>query len=82
VFDAEYGVQIIVVLDDHAGAQLGCRDRHRLNQSPSNKCGFADGRACPEQAKRAEGRAGHIFRRTRGPNSRFYTPCRRKKTFP
>ena len=30
VLDAEYGVQIIVVLDDHAGAQLGCRDRHRF----------------------------------------------------
>jgi hypothetical protein len=27
-------VQIIVVLDDHAGTQLGGRDRHRLQQSP------------------------------------------------
>jgi hypothetical protein len=29
-------VQIIVVLDDHAGAQLRGRDRHCLEQSPSN----------------------------------------------
>jgi len=35
VFDAEYGMQIIIVLDDHAGAQLSGRDRHCLKQSPS-----------------------------------------------
>ena len=35
VLDAEYGVQIIVVLDDHAGAQLCGRDRHCLKLSPS-----------------------------------------------
>jgi hypothetical protein len=29
VFDAEHGVQIIVVLDDHARTHLGGRDRHR-----------------------------------------------------
>src|ERR1700733_105056 len=40
VFDAEYRVQIIVVLDDHAGTQLGGRDRHCLKQSPSNKRGL------------------------------------------
>jgi hypothetical protein len=40
VFDGEYGVQIIVVLDDHAGAQLRGRDRHCLKPSPSNKCGL------------------------------------------
>jgi hypothetical protein len=35
VFDAEYRVQIIVVLDDHAGTHLGGRDRHRVKKSPS-----------------------------------------------
>src|SRR5208337_4660657 len=35
VFDGKYGVQIIVVLDDHAGAQLRGRDRHCSKQSPS-----------------------------------------------
>jgi len=34
VFDAEDGVQIIVVLDDHARTKLGGRDRHRLKESP------------------------------------------------
>jgi hypothetical protein len=34
VLDAENGVQIIVVLDDHAGTKLGGRDRHRLKNSP------------------------------------------------
>ena len=29
VFDAEHGVQIIVVLDDHTGTELCGRDRHR-----------------------------------------------------
>jgi hypothetical protein len=28
-------VQIIVVLDDHAGTHLGGRDRHRVKKSPS-----------------------------------------------
>jgi hypothetical protein len=35
VLNGEYGVQIIVVLDDHAGAQLRGRDRHCSKQSPS-----------------------------------------------
>jgi hypothetical protein len=72
VFNAEYGVQIIIMLDDHAGAQLGGRDRHCLKLSPS-KMRFAE---------LTEGGAGHIFRRTRGPNLRFYTPLARKETFP
>src|SRR5580704_11153094 len=37
VFDGKNRVQIIVVLDDHAGTQLGGRDRHRLEPSPSFK---------------------------------------------
>src|SRR5208282_1737595 len=32
--DAEHGMQIIVVLNDHAGTKLGGRDRHRLKNSP------------------------------------------------
>jgi hypothetical protein len=35
VFNGEYGVQIIIVLDDHAGAQLDGRDRHCSKLSPS-----------------------------------------------
>src|SRR5713101_941226 len=35
VLDAEHGMQIIVVLDDHAGAELGRRNRHCWFTSPS-----------------------------------------------
>jgi hypothetical protein len=35
VLNTEYGVQIIVVFDDHAGAQLSGRDRHCSKLSPS-----------------------------------------------
>ena len=35
VLDREHGVQIIVVLDDHAGTKLCGRDRHRDRNSPS-----------------------------------------------
>jgi hypothetical protein len=51
VLDGEYGVQIIVVLDDHAGTQLGGRDRHCLETSPCKSMRFA------EQAK---GGTSHI----------------------
>jgi hypothetical protein len=65
VLDAENGVQIIVVLDDHAGAKLGGGDSHcwvsLLNKNDYD-CDAIGGR-----------RAGHIFRWTRGSNSLFYT---------
>jgi hypothetical protein len=35
VLNAEHGMQIIVVLDDHAGAHLGRRNRHCWFTSPS-----------------------------------------------
>jgi hypothetical protein len=72
VFDAEYGVQIIVVLDDHAGTHLGGRDRHRLKQSPQNKCGFA-GLTEGGQA---------TFSAAQGPKKLFYTQVAGKGTFP
>src|SRR5579863_383726 len=56
VFDGKYGVQIIVVPDDHAGTHLGGRDRHRLKTSP-----------CTIAVRRASGRTGRPqFRRYRG----------------
>src|ERR1700722_20475586 len=35
VLDAEHGVQVIVVLDDHAGTELGRWNRHCCFTSPS-----------------------------------------------
>jgi hypothetical protein len=71
VLDGEYGVQIIVVLDDHAGTELGGRDRHRLKKSPYTiaLCG-AGGR-----------RAGHNFHRHEGVNVYFTHRCTGKETF-
>jgi len=75
VFDAENGVQIIVVLDDHAGTQLGGRDRHRSKNSPYTIAVEAGGRRAgplvpppayyPKKAK-----------------ALFYTELRRKRNLP
>jgi hypothetical protein len=78
VFDAENGVQIIVVLNDHAGTKLGGRDRHRLKNSPSilgtddYDCGFAEP---------AEGGQATSFAATRA-KALFYTQVRRKRNLP
>jgi hypothetical protein len=54
VFDRENAVQIIVVLDDHAGTKLRGRDRHRLRILLSIAVLQSRGRACPERAQRAK----------------------------
>ena len=71
VFHAEHGVQIIVVLDDHAGTELGGRDRHRLNDSPYRiaVCG-------------AGGRRARQYFRPRGLKHYFTRAFARKETFP
>jgi hypothetical protein len=75
VFDAENGVQIIVVLDDHAGTQLGGRDRHRLKNSPYTIAVEAGGR-----------RAGPLVPPpayyAKKAKALFYTELRRKRNLP
>ena len=70
VFYAENGVQIIVVLDDHAGTKLGGRDRHRLKKSP---CTIA------VQRRRKTGRPQ--VPPTRGLKDYFTLRCAVKETF-
>jgi hypothetical protein len=65
-------VQIIVVLDDHAGTQLGGRDRHRGKQSPSNKYGW--------QSRRKAGKP--LSPPHQGLKRLFYTQIMGKETFP
>ena len=42
VLDAEYGMQVIVVLDDHAGTELGRWNRHCWFTSPYTLLGILD----------------------------------------
>jgi hypothetical protein len=68
-------VQIIVVLDDHAGTQLGGRDRHRLKNSPYTIAVEAGGR-----------RAGPLVPPpayyAKKAKALFYTELRRKRNLP
>src|ERR1019366_429531 len=47
VFDAEHGMQVIVVLDDHAGTELGRWNRHRWFTSPYTLLGILGSGAGP-----------------------------------
>src|SRR4029077_13192715 len=62
VLDAEHGVQIIVVLDDHAGAKLGGRNRHATDNL-LNKL----------RSMGPANRGQATCRRTRGSNTLVYT---------
>src|ERR1035437_6491623 len=47
VFDAEHGMQVIVVLDDHAGTELGRWNRHCWFTSPYTLVGILGSGAGP-----------------------------------
>jgi hypothetical protein len=42
MLDAEYGMQITIVLDDHAGTELGRWNRHFCFTSPYDLLGILD----------------------------------------
>jgi hypothetical protein len=68
VFHTEHGVQIIVVLDDHARTELGGRDRHRLRSLLIRLQFEAGGR-----------RASHTSSAATKAKLLFYTQLRRKR---
>src|SRR5579864_8573589 len=70
VLHTEHGMKVIVVLDDHAGAELRGRDRHR-EKSPS-EIAFTE---------RAEGGSANNFRRHKD-KKLFYTQLCRKGNLP
>src|SRR5450759_2952685 len=47
VFDAEHGMQVVVVLNDHAGTELGRWNRHCWSTSPYTLLGILGSGAGP-----------------------------------